>query len=176
MFVDAVLIILAILAVITGFRRGFLHTVFSTVGYIGGGVLGLALALPFAAEVHSALNRFGATVLAIFIMAELGRRLLGALAKFFRARLLWSPFRFIDSLAGVLLELLRVTVISYLVISVILWSPWSAARNAVSESTIYPKINEKMPMFVTHLRAEIEKSMNSIPLLQRSGVPPRSVS
>lgn len=165
MFIDAVLVILAILGVITGFRRGFLHTVFSTVGYIGGGVLGLALALQFAAEVHSDLNRFGATILAIFIMAELGRRLFGALAQFFRARLLWSPLRFIDSLAGVVLELLRVTVISYLVISVILWSPWSAARSAVSESTIYPKINEKMPTFVTDFRAEIEKNLNAIPQL-----------
>lgn len=165
MLIDAVLVILAILGVITGFRRGFLHTVFSTVGYIGGGVLGLALALQFAAEVHSTINRFGATVLAIFIMAELGRRLFGALAQFFRARLLWSPLRFIDSLAGVVLELLRVTVISYLVISVILWSPWSAARSAVSESTIYPKINEKMPTFVTDFRAEIEKKLNTIPQL-----------
>ena len=165
MLVDAILIILAVLGVITGYRRGFLHTVFSTVGYIGGGVAGLALALEFAADVHSAINRFGATVLAIFIVAELGRRLFGALAKFFRARLLWSPLRFMDSIAGVVLELLRVTVISYLVISVILWSPWSAARNAVSESTIYPKINEKMPTFVTHLRAEIEKNLDSIPQL-----------
>jgi len=165
MFVDAVLVILAILGVITGFRRGFLHTVFSTVGYIGGGVAGLALALKFAADVDSAINRFGATVLAIFIAAELGRRLFGALAKFFRTRLLWSPLRFIDSLAGVLLELLRVSVISYLVISVILWSPWSAARSAVTESTIYPKINEKMPAFVTQLRVEIEKNLNSIPRL-----------
>jgi len=165
MFVDAVLVVLALLAVMTGFRRGFLQTVFSTIGYIGGGVLGLALALQFAADVHSAINRFGATVLAIFIMAELGRRLLGAAAKFFRARILWNPLRFIDSLAGVVLELLRVTVISYLVISVILWSPWGVARTAVSESTIYPKINEKMPTFVTHLRAEIEKNLNAIPRL-----------
>jgi len=165
MLVDAVLIILAVLGAITGYRRGFLHTLFSTIGYIGGGVAGLALALEFAADVQSAINRFGATVLAIFIVAELGRRLFGALAKFFRARLLWSPLRFIDSLAGVVLELLRVTVISYLVISVILWSPWSAARSAVSESTIYPKINEKMPAFVTHLRAEIEKNLDSIPQL-----------
>lgn len=165
MFVDAVLVVLALLAVMTGFRRGFLQTVFSTIGYIGGGVLGLALALQFAADVHSAINRFGATVLAIFIMAELGRRLLGAVAKFFRARILWSPLRFVDSLAGVVLELLRVTVISYLVISVILWSPWDTARTAVLESTIYPKINEKMPTFVTHLRAEIEKNLNTIPRL-----------
>ncbi len=163
MLIDAVLIISLFLAVITGFRRGFLQAVFSTIGYIGGGVLGLALALRFVSDVHSALNRFGAVILAIFIMAELGRRLLGALASFFRARILWSPLRFIDSLAGVVLEVLRVTVISYLLISVILWSPWSAARSAVSQSTIYPKLNERMPAFVTQLRADIEKNLRSIP-------------
>lgn len=165
MLVDVILVILAILAVVTGYRRGFLHTFFSTIGYIGGGVLGLALALHFASEVQSAINRFGATLLAIFIMAELGRRLLGALAQFFRARLLWSPLRFLDSLAGVALELLRVIVISYLVISLILWSPWGALRDAVSESAIYPQISEKMPKFVTHLRSEIAKNLNTIPRL-----------
>lgn len=165
MIVDAVFIIVAFLAVIAGFRRGFLQTVFSTVGYIGGGLLGLALALRFATEVHSAINRVAATILAIFIMAELGRRLLGGLAKFFRARILWSPLRFIDSLAGVVLEILRVAVISYLLISVILWSPWSAARSAVSESTIYSKLNERMPAFVTQFRADIEKNLKVIPRL-----------
>ena len=163
MFIDAALIIFLLLAAITGFRRGFLQTVFSTIGYIGGGVLGLALALRFISEVHSAINRFAAIILAVFLMAELGRRLLGGLAKFFRARILWSPIRFIDSLAGVILEVLRVTLISYLLISVILWSPWSAARSAVSDSTIYPKLKERMPTFVNQLRADIEKNLKVIP-------------
>ena len=163
MLVDAVLVILLLLAMVAGFRRGFLQTVFSTIGYIGGGILGLALALHFAADVHSAINRIGAIILAIFLMAELGRRLLGALANFFRARILWTPFRFIDSLAGVVLELLRVAVISYLVMTVMLWSPWSGARSAVAESTIYPQLNERMPAFVTQLRVEIAKSLKAIP-------------
>ena len=163
MLVDAVLVILLLLAMIAGFRRGFLQTVFSTIGYIGGGVLGLALALHFAADVHSTFNRIGAIILAIFLMAEVGRRLLGALANFFRARILWTPFRFIDSLAGVLLELLRVAVISYLVITVMLWSPWRGVRSAVAQSTIYPILNERMPAFVTQLRVEVERSLKAIP-------------
>ena len=163
MVVDVVLVILLLLAILTGFRRGFLHTVFSTIGYIGGGVLGLALALHFASQVHSTINRFGAIILAIFLMAEVGRRLLGALANFFRTRILWTPLRFIDSLAGIALEVLRVAVISYLVMTLILWSPWSVARSAVEESRIYPKLNEKMPAFVTQLRVEIEKSLKTIP-------------
>ena len=163
MLVDVVLVILLLLAILTGFRRGFLHTVFSTIGYIGGGVLGLALALHFASEVHSTINRFGAIILTIFLMAEVGRRLLGALANFFRARILWTPLRFVDSLAGIVLEVLRVAVISYLVMTVMLWSPWSGARSAVAESRVYPKLNEKMPAFVTQLRVEIEKSLRTIP-------------
>jgi len=163
MLVDVVLVILLIISVITGFRRGFLQALFSTIGYIGGGVLGLALALQFLSNVQSAINRFAAIILAIFIMAELGRRLLGALASFFRARILWSPIRFIDSLAGVVLEVLRVALISYLVMTVMLWSPWSGARNALSESRIYPQLNERMPAFVTQLRIDIEKNLKAIP-------------
>ncbi len=159
MIVDILLLLFAFGAVITGFRRGFLQTLFSTVGYVGGGVLGLALSLHFAADMQSALNRFLAVVLSIFIVAEIGRRVFGSLAKFFRTRIMWSPVRFLDSLAGVLLELIRVTVISYLLISVILWSPWSMARNAVSESRIYPMITERMPQVLVNLRTEIEKNL-----------------
>lgn len=159
MIVDILLLLSAFGAIISGFRRGFLHTLFSTVGYIGGGVLGLALALHFAADVQSALNRFIAVILSIFIVAEVGRRLLGYLAKFFRTRIMWSPLRLIDSLAGVILEMIRVTVISYLLISVILWSPWSTARTAVAESRIYPKITERMPQVLVQLRSDIEKNL-----------------
>ena len=159
MIVDILLLLSAFGAIISGFRRGFLHTLFSTVGYIGGGVLGLALALHFAADVQSALNRFIAVILSIFIVAEVGRRLLGYLAKFFRTRIMWSPLRLIDSLAGVILEMIRVTVISYLLISVILWSPWSTARTAVAESRIYPMITERMPQVLVQLRSDIEKNL-----------------
>ena len=57
MVVDVVLILIALGAVFTGFRRGFLQTLLTTVGYIGGGVLGLALSLHFAGQVHSNVNR-----------------------------------------------------------------------------------------------------------------------
>lgn len=160
MIVDIVLVLLAVTAVVSGFRRGFLHTIFTTVGYIGGGVLGLVLSLHFVANVHSSLNRFLVIITAIFLMAELGRRILGSVANFFRTKILWAPFRFIDSLAGVILELIRVAILAYLLISVILWSPWASARNAVSESTIYPKLTKAMPHIFSQLRADIEKKLS----------------
>lgn len=164
MIVDIILILLASAAAVTGFRRGFLHTFFSTIGYIGGGIAGLTLSLHFLAEVENPVNKFMGIVTAIFLVAELGRRGFGWIAKFFRTKILWVPFRFIDSLAGIALEFIRVAIVAYLLISVVLWSPWASARNAVSESTIYPKLSREMPQILDQLRAEIEKNL-SIPKL-----------
>jgi uncharacterized membrane protein required for colicin V production len=161
MLVDAILILIAIGAVVSGFRKGFLQTLFTTFGYVGGGVLGLAIALHFAGDLHSDMNRVGAVVLSIFVMAEVGRRVLGMAAKFFRTQILWSPLKFIDSLAGVVLELLRVTLITYLTISVLLWSPWNSVRSALKQSTIYPKITQQLPAPIAQLRSEIEKKLSS---------------
>jgi uncharacterized membrane protein required for colicin V production len=166
MFVDAILILAGLSALITGFRRGFLHSLFSTIGYIGGGILGLSLGLDFSSRVNSSLGKILLIFLAIFISAEIGRRLLGMLAKFFRARLLWAPLRFIDSVAGIALELVRVTIFAYLLISVVLWSPWSFAKNSIAESKIYPEIKKEMPRALDQLRADIEKKLGAIPVLQ----------
>jgi uncharacterized membrane protein required for colicin V production len=160
MIVDGILILLAIMAVVSGYRRGFLHTFFSTVGYIGGGILGLVLSLQLVSHVNSPVNRIILTVIAIFLVAEIGRRIFGSMANFFRTKILWAPFRFIDSLAGIVLELIRVVIVTYLLISLILWSPWMSARKAVAESTIYPKIARQMPHIINQLRVDIEKKFS----------------
>lgn len=166
MLVDGILILTAVGAVISGFRRGFLQSLFSTIGYIGGGILGLSLGLDFTSKVHSSLNRFLLVFFAIFLCAEIGRRILGMLAGFFRARLLWAPLKFIDSVAGVALELVRVTIFAYLLIALVLWSPWSFAKHAIAESKIYPEMKKQMPHALDQLRVDIEKKLGTIPQLK----------
>ena len=99
MIIDLLLIASAVGAVFSGFRRGFLQSLLSTIGYIGGGVAGLAL------------------------------------------------------------ELARVAVIAFMIVSVILWSPWTSARKAVAESTLYPKISKQMPHVLDQLRLDVEKKL-----------------
>ena len=166
MLVDGILILAALGAVITGFRRGFLQSLFSTIGYIGGGILGLSLGLDFTSRVHSSLNKFLLVFFAIFIFAEVGRRLFKMLAKFFRARLLWAPLRLIDSIAGIALELVRVTIFAYLLISIALWSPWSFAKHSIADSKIYSEMKKQMPHALDQLRADIEKKLGTIPALK----------
>lgn len=166
MVIDLILILGAAGAVFTGYQKGLLQSLLSTVGYIGGGVLGLLLALNFLNNVHSNFNRFMAVIVAIFIVAEIGRRVAGWLAKYFRAKIMWAPLKFIDSLGGIALSLARLTFISYLVISALLWSPWQAARDSVAESKLFAKASEYQPKFMTDLRAEIDKKL-SISLLKK---------
>jgi uncharacterized membrane protein required for colicin V production len=166
MLVDALLILAALSAVFTGFRRGFLHSLFSTIGYIGGGILGLGLGLNFTSRVHSSLSKILMVFIAVFILAEIGRRLFGGIARLFRARLLWAPLRFLDSIAGVGLELVRVTIFAYLIISIALWSPWSFAKNSIAESKIYPEMKKEMPHALDRLRADIQKKLGTIQQLK----------
>ncbi len=159
MIIDLLLIASAVGAVFSGFRRGFLQSLLSTIGYIGGGVAGLALALHFVSNVHNTVNRFASIIVAIFLVAEIGRRVFTWLGKFFHTKILWGPLRFIDSLAGVALELARVAEIAFMIVSVILWSPWTSARKAVAESTLYPKISKQMPHVLDQLRLDVEKKL-----------------
>ncbi len=163
MIVDALLVLAALGAIFSGFRRGFLQSIFSTIGYIGGGVLGLTLGLAIAPKVH--LNKFLVLFLAIFLIAEIGRRILGMLAQFFRARLLWAPLRFIDSILGVALELVRVTIFAYLIIALVLLSPWTFARHSIAQSKIYPEMKKQMPRALDQLRIDVEKKIGASPRL-----------
>lgn len=171
MLVDIILVLIAIGAVFAGYRRGFLRSLFTTVGYIGGGILGLWLGLDFTSQVHSTLNRFLLVLFAVLIFAEIGRRVLGSVATFFRARLLWAPFRFIDSIAGVALEFVRVTIFAYLLITLALWSPWSFAKDSIAESRIYPQMKKEMPRAFDQVRLEIEKKLGAIPRLSSALAP-----
>lgn len=162
MLVDGILILAALSAVFTGFRRGLLHSLFSTIGYIGGGIVGLSLGLTFSSRISSSLYEILFIFIAIFIFAEIGRRLFKMLAQFFRARLLWAPLRFIDSIAGVALEVIRVTIFAYLLISVALWSPWVFAKESIAGSRIYAEMKKEMPQALDQLRANIEKKLGTI--------------
>jgi hypothetical protein len=144
MFVDIALALLALGAIKRGYSAGFLATIIRTLGYIIGGVGGLYYSLQLVASWDSLLRQVIAVLVAIFVF--------GKAAKFFHARLLWKPLKAIDSLAGVALELGRVVVIVYLVLTTLLWSPWSPVKTQINESQIYAQLDERLPSVITDLK------------------------
>jgi uncharacterized membrane protein required for colicin V production len=152
MIVDIALALLALGAIKRGYSTGFLATIFRTLGYIVGGVAGLYFSLQFVASWDSIIKQIVAVLIAIFLGAQLGLFVFGKAAKFFHARLLWKPLKAIDSLAGVALELIRIVVIGYLVLTTLLWSPWSPVKTQINDSQIYAQLDTHLPNVITNLK------------------------
>ena len=152
MFVDIALALLALGAIKRGFSNGFLATIFRTLGYIVGGVAGLYFSLQFVASWGSLLKEIVTVLVAIFIGAQVGLLIFGKVAKFFHARILWKPLKAIDSIAGVALELTRIVIIGYLVLTTMLWSPWGEVKKQVNESQIYTQLDKHLPNVITDLK------------------------
>ena len=161
MIVDIALALLALGALKRGYSNGFLATIFRTLGYIAGGVAGLYFSLQLVATWGSLINQIVAVLVAIFLGAQVGLFVFGKLAKFFHARLLWKPLKAIDSLAGVALELGRVVVIVYLVLTTLLWSPWSPVKTQINESQIYAQLDQRLPSVITDLKDRADELLSN---------------
>lgn len=152
MFVDIALVLLALGAIKRGYSNGFLATIFRTLGYIVGGVAGLYFSLQLVSSWGSLLKEIVAVLVAIFLGAQVGLFIFGKVAKFFHARILWKPLRAIDSIAGVALELTRIVIIGYLVLTTLLWSPWSPVKTQINDSQIYAQLDTHLPNVITNLK------------------------
>ena len=163
MYVDIAFALIALGAVMRGFKTGFLATIFRTLGYIVGGVAGLYFSLQYVATWDSVIKQFGAVLVAIFLGAQLGLFIFGKAAKFFHARILWKPLKAIDSLAGVALELIRIVIIGYLVLTTMLWSPWGQVKSQINESQIYAQLDVRLPSVITDLKDRANELLNLRP-------------
>ena len=163
MYVDIAFALIALGAVIRGFKTGFLATIFRTLGYIVGGVAGLYFSLQYVATWDSVIKQIGAVLVAIFLGAQLGLFIFGKAAKFFHARILWKPLKAIDSLAGVALELIRIVIIGYLVLTTMLWSPWGQVKSQINESQIYAQLDVRLPSVITDLKDRANELLNLRP-------------
>jgi uncharacterized membrane protein required for colicin V production len=155
-WVDIGLGILILLSFYRGYRAGFLKSVFSFVGYVGGGVLGLALAWNYLQDWNGVLQKFGALILAIAVGSAVGQLILIKFASFFHKKILFGPFKWLDSLFGAAFSILRIVLMAYLVAVVCLATPWQWADKNIPDSQIYQKIDEYTPALIKNITAKVQ--------------------
>ena len=145
-YFDLIVILILLMAFYGGYRNGLIKSIFSTIGYIAGGILGLAVAVNYLSTWQSELQKVGLALLAILLGATLGELLLGKIGSLFRKVLFVLPFKFLDSLLGSVLSLIRTAFILYLVIILLVYSRWSFAEQYVSTSFVYQILQSKLPL------------------------------
>jgi uncharacterized membrane protein required for colicin V production len=158
-WVDIGLAALILLSFYRGYRAGFLKSIFSMIGYVGGGVLGLAISWNYLKDWDGVLQKFGALILAIAIGSAVGQLILIKFANFFHKKILFGPFKWLDSLLGAAFSVLRIVLMTYLVAVVCLATPWQWADKNIPDSKIYQKIDQYTPTLIKNVTEKV-KSLN----------------
>ena len=142
MILDIALLTLGIIAIATGYNRGALATVFSIVGYVGGGVAGFAAANWSTSEWKGLASIIALHLFGIFVGASLGRWVLEKTGIGIHKRILFGPFKFINSLGGATLSLAQAALAAFVIITLINYLPWEIPHSIIIESKVYKEISE----------------------------------
>ena len=149
MVADLVIILALVFSSVIGYRNGLIRTLFKFIGFVAGGVLGIYLSLKFSHDWSLDIKRIGFVIASIVGGGYLCSFIAGALAKGLRATVFRGPLAFLDSLAGSALEIIRVVIMTYLIATVLLWSPWESVQSQVAKSQILTKVQPYIPGLIT---------------------------
>jgi uncharacterized membrane protein required for colicin V production len=161
-YFDLIVILILFIAFYGGFRNGLIKSIFGTIGYIAGGVLGLAAAVNYLSTWQSELQKVGLALLAILLGATLGEFLLGKIGSLFRKVLFMPPFKLIDSLLGAGLSVARAAFVLYVVATLLVVSSWSVADDYIKPSKIYTYTDSHLPSVMKEIRAEIDDLLEKV--------------
>ena len=64
-YFDSIVVLILLIAFYAGYKNGLIKSIFSTIGYIAGGVLGLAAAVDYLSTWQSELQKVGLSLLTI---------------------------------------------------------------------------------------------------------------
>jgi uncharacterized membrane protein required for colicin V production len=140
LILDIALLVVAIIAIATGYNRGALATLLSILGYFGGGVAGFALANWYSQGWKGLTAIIFLHLFAIFAGANLGRWILEKSGIGIHKRILFGPFKFINSIFGAALSLAQVALAAYVVITLIKYLPWQLPDSIIGSSNLYREI------------------------------------
>ena len=159
---DLLLLIALLITAYGGFKNGFIQTVFKTIGYIAGGVAGVALAVEVMSMWSNNIAKAVGAIILILLLATAGEFILGKIGQGFRKVLFIFPLKFLDSLLGAVLATLRTVFIIYLISVILIATPWSIGDKYIASSQFYTYTDSHLPKVVTELKTYGDKLFKQI--------------
>jgi uncharacterized membrane protein required for colicin V production len=149
MIFDLVFAAVAVAAFFNGYKNGLLRTIIRTVFFIAGGVGAMYLVVKY--------NQSGWLILAIIVGAYAAAFVGTLLVKGLKVTIIRGPLRFLDSLLGSAFEIGKYVLLFFVIGTILLWAPWSAGQNSVSESRFYLQVSNHAPQVIADIKKEVEK-------------------
>ena len=151
MIFDLIVGLIVVGAFFNGYKNGLLTTILRTTFFIAGGVA----AMYFVVERDQSGWLIVAIIAGAYATAWVGTQI----AKTLKFTLIRGPLRFTDSVLGAVLEVAKYVILFYVIGTILLWAPWSAGQNAVSESKFYLQVDKHAPGIFADIRREVEKAL-----------------
>ena len=159
---DLLVLTALLITAYSGFKNGFIQTIFKTIGYIAGGVAGVAIAVEVMNTWSNNLAKAAGAIILILLLATAGEFILGKIGQGFRKVLFISPLKFLDSLLGAALAILRTVFIIYLLAVILIATPWSIGDEYIASSQFYTYTDSHLPKVVTELKTYGDKLFKQI--------------
>ena len=159
---DLLVLLALLITAYNGFKNGFIQTIFKTIGYIAGGVAGVAIAVEVMNTWSNNLTKAAGAIILILLLATAGEFILSKVGLGFRKVLFISPLRFLDSLLGAILATLRTVFITYLLSAILIATPWSTGDKYIANSQFYTYTESHLPKVVTELKTYGDKLFKQI--------------
>ena len=157
---DVVVFISVLITAISGYKLGFLQSLFKTIGYVAGGVTGVFIAANFLSETNSIVIKVLISVVIILLSAVAGQFILGKIGLLIHKGLLFAPFKAIDSLLGSLLSAIKTAIIFYIIATLLLATSWQLANDYIKDSNFYTAADKYLPRVITDIKIEAKRIIN----------------
>jgi len=149
MIFDLIFALVAIGAFFNGYKNGLVRTIIRTVFFIAGGVGAMYLVVNY--------DQSGWLIIAIIIGAYAAAFVGTMIAKALKVTVIRGPLRLADSLLGSAFEVGKYVLLFYVIGTILLWAPWPAGQNSVSESRFYLQVSNHAPAVIADIKKEVEK-------------------
>src|SRR5688572_2281112 len=160
-FVDLVLIALALVFALSGFRRGLLVSATSIVGFVVGAVVGAQLAGPVADRIDgSSVTRVFAALVVVLAGALLGQILASAAGRALRTRVTWEPAKMVDSVAGAVVSAAAVLLVAWMVASPLATAPFPQVASQVRQSALVQAVDGTVPDGVRSVYESLRRAID----------------
>jgi len=142
MILDVALIAGAVISIGIGYSRGVVSSLLGIVGYFGGALALLVLAINYSEDWSGKVSLALLYLGSIIMGASIGRLLMRMIGRGIHKKIFFGPLRFIDSMLGGVLLLVQYSLLSLTALTIVRYMPFNLTKEWISASNIYRQVSE----------------------------------
>jgi S1-C subfamily serine protease len=143
--IDVVLVLLALVFAVNGYREGFISGALYFVGLALGALAGMRVAPVIAHRFANGTAQAKVGIVVVLVAAIIGQLVGTSIGHALRSRLRWKPVQRLDAVGGALTSAAGLLVISWLIATEIKDSPFADISRQVSGSRVLRAVEAVMP-------------------------------